>query len=336
MRNTLLLIVALFLTMGATAQKTTIKGSIEGVGEGCRMVVFQAVGNQMMPLDTVTIGAKGEYSVRLDPEQPTLYIMTLMTGKQPTLHMMMERGDKVTLNGQYIESYNHINVTKGEGSENAVVFHQFNNMLMQSNSAEKIAKLLGEHNRCLMSAFLVTYFDRDFLGYVELYKNIRDGLIEKYPNDAFVQTLDRRVKSAIVPGSEAPDIAMTDPQGQTRKLSDLRGNIVLLDFWASWCRPCRGENPNVVRLYNKYHDKGFEIYSVSMDKNRNDWVTAIAADGLVWPNHVSDLKGWTSTGGSIYGISSIPATVLIDREGKVMARNLRGEELEMKLKEIFE
>ena len=95
------------------------------------------------------------------------------------------------------------------------------------------------------------------------------------------------------------------------------------------------ENPNVVKLYHRYRDKGFEVFSVSLDNNRDAWLKAIEADGLVWPNHVSDLRGWSSAGGRLYGISSIPATVLVDREGKVLARNLRGPQLENALKELF-
>ena len=128
---------------------------------------------------------------------------------------------------------------------------------------------------------------------------------------------------------------MKDPDGKIRKLSDLRGKIVMIDFWASWCRPCRMENPNVVRLYHRYHDKGFEIYSVSLDKQRDQWLLAIDQDNLVWPNHVSDLNGWTSSGGAAYGITSVPSTVLVDRQGRIIARNLRGQELENKLREIF-
>ena len=135
---------------------------------------------------------------------------------------------------------------------------------------------------------------------------------------------------------EAPEIAMSDPDGNTRRLSDLRGKVVLIDFWASWCGPCRRENPNVVKLYQKYHDQGFEIFSVSLDKDGNAWRNTIKADGLTWPNHVSDLQYWQSAAGRLYGISAIPATVLVDREGKIIARNLRGADLDRKLKEIFE
>ena len=134
---------------------------------------------------------------------------------------------------------------------------------------------------------------------------------------------------------EAPEIEMTDRDGNIRKLSSLRGKVVLIDFWASWCRPCRMENPNVVRLYRLYHFKGFEVFSVSLDNNRDAWLKAIEDDHLTWPNHVSDLRGWSSAAGRLYGIQSIPATVLIDRNGKVLARNLRGQDLENKLKEIF-
>ena len=158
----------------------------------------------------------------------------------------------------------------------------------------------------------------------------------KHPNDPYVKHLNDRLKSVLLPGMEAPEISMKDTEGNTRRLSDLRGKVVLIDFWASWCGPCRRENPNVVKLYKKYHDRGFEIYSVSLDKEKSAWLKAIKDDGLVWPNHVSDLNGWTSSGGKTYGIMSVPSTVLVDKDGKIIARNLRGSELEKKLSEIFD
>ena len=136
-------------------------------------------------------------------------------------------------------------------------------------------------------------------------------------------------------GAEAPEIEQADTTGMVRKLSSLRGKIVLLDFWASWCGPCRRENPNVVKLYHKYKDKGFAIFSVSLDSKRERWIDAIHKDGLVWPDHVSDLRGWRNQASNKYGVSSIPTTFLLDANGKIIGKNLRGIALEEKLKEIF-
>jgi thiol-disulfide isomerase/thioredoxin len=119
------------------------------------------------------------------------------------------------------------------------------------------------------------------------------------------------------------------------KLSDLQGQVVLLDFWASWCGPCRAENPNVVKNYQKYKDAGFTVMSVSLDSNKDKWLAAIAADQLSWPNHVSDLGGWKSKVAQQYGVNSIPFTILLDKEGRVIATNLRGAALEQTLQQIF-
>ena len=139
------------------------------------------------------------------------------------------------------------------------------------------------------------------------------------------------------PGTLVKEIALPDTSGNVLKLSSLRGKIVLIDFWASWCGPCRKENPNVVKAYNKYNKDGFEVYSISLDKPgaRARWVAAIQKDGLIWSSHVSDLQGWASTAAKDYAVRSIPFTVLIDREGKVIGTNLRGPRLEEELKRIF-
>jgi len=162
------------------------------------------------------------------------------------------------------------------------------------------------------------------------------AMLKAYPENEFVkqnhQLVEVERKTAI--GSLAPDIELTDPSGKIRKLSSLKGKVVLIDFWASWCGPCRKENPNVVATYNKYKDKGFEVFSVSLDKDRDAWLAAIAKDNLIWPNHVSDLKYWKSAGAATYGVSSIPFTVLVDKKGKIVAKKLRGEELEKQVMEL--
>lgn len=134
----------------------------------------------------------------------------------------------------------------------------------------------------------------------------------------------------------APDIALNSPEGKEIRLSSLQGKYVLIDFWASWCAPCRQENPNVIRLYKKYKNKGFTVYSVSLDSDANAWKSAIAADGLIWPNHVSDLLQWKSPMPQLYGFDGIPHTVLVNPEGKIIATGLRGATLEQKLIELFE
>jgi thiol-disulfide isomerase/thioredoxin len=142
---------------------------------------------------------------------------------------------------------------------------------------------------------------------------------------------------AITVGAVAPDIVQNDLEGKPRKLSDLRGKVVLLDFWASWCGPCRKENPFVVAMYKKYNKKGFEVFSVSLDNAQDRWAQAIQQDGLIWPNHVSDLKGWQSQPAADYGVRSIPFPVLLDKQGKIVAlgSDCRGEGLEMQIKQLL-
>ncbi len=140
--------------------------------------------------------------------------------------------------------------------------------------------------------------------------------------------------AALQEGGQAPDFSQATPDGAAVSLSDFRGKVVLVDFWASWCGPCRRENPNVVKLYEKYRAEGFEILGVSLDRKKDRWLQAIEADGLTW-TQVSDLKGWRNEVAQLYGVRSIPYTVLIDQEGRIIARRLRGDALERKLAELF-
>ena len=141
-------------------------------------------------------------------------------------------------------------------------------------------------------------------------------------------------------GEKAPDIAMTSLDGKEIRLSSLKGQMVLIDFWASWCAPCRKENPMLVSTYREYKDahfkngEGFTIFSVSMDMNKTAWRNAVNKDSLEWPNHVSDLKGWRNEAAQLYHIKAVPFCYLIDGDGIVVAINPRGERLETALKKL--
>ncbi|MDR2886892.1 MAG: AhpC/TSA family protein [Bacteroidales bacterium] len=177
---------------------------------------------------------------------------------------------------------------------------------------------------------------------------VDSALSKNYPNNELVKSLheqivemamaieSRSANSEALMNMEVPDIALPAPGGDTVKLSSTRGSVVLLDFWASWCEPCRMENPNLVKAYNTYRGKGFQIYQVSLDKTREAWVKGIEEDRLGRWIHVSDLKFWNSPVVAQYKIQSIPGNYLLDKDGRVIAVNLRGEALDRKLAEIFQ
>ena len=352
-----------------SAQKVSLQASVDGLKtKDCKAFVSVVAGNKVQPVDTIDIDSRGNFKFTTACTQPSLFLLSISSIEKSSIHLMLLPGDKATLDLAYDDTVGFLRVVATKGSDNLAVYRQFNEILYQhTKQAQRIDNeyilpstsetrkqelsqqmqqlqlsqnitvrhLLENNTTTLITAFLVTYFDNDYATYADLFEAVNNGLKDKYADNQFVKYVDNKVRTNLGPGRMAPEIEMSDPDGKTRKLSDLRGKVVMIDFWASWCSPCRMENPNVVKLYKKYHDKGFEIYSVSLDRNRDQWLRAIDQDGLEWPNHVSDLNGWTSSGGATYGITSVPSTVLIDRQGRIIARNLRGEQLANKLKEIF-
>ncbi len=216
------------------------------------------------------------------------------------------------------------------------------------------------NNRKSPSIFITLYDITNFLEEQYLLKIVAESISTHFPNTAFHQASILTMNKAnqqiemlkqqksmqqqqqqemetagIAIGKPAPELNFPDQNGNLISLSSLKGKVVLLDFWASWCGPCRRENPFVVSLYNKYKNKGFDIYSFSLDKEKTKWTQAIVQDGLIWENHVSDLKGWQSLGAAKYLIRSIPQTFLIDKNGNIVEIGLRGTELEQKLIELL-
>lgn len=246
-------------------------------------------------------------------------------------------GDKITtyrseirdLNIKFVEASQEQNVQLANSIRGEFDFkkNQFELSLKDylSNTKNSLAVLVTadyldlEENLEFWQVIYKKYSDE--FGSNSYFKNFEDKLI--------------KIKSISV-GSIAPDIILNDTSGVPISLASLRGKYVLLDFWAAWCRPCREENPNIVQNYNKYKSKGFEVYQVSLDRNKNDWVRGIIQDKLPWVN-VSDLKYYQSEAAEIYDVDRIPSAFLLDPDGKIIAKNtdLRGSNLTKKLQEIF-
>ncbi len=206
---------------------------------------------------------------------------------------------------------------------------------MRQEQIKMIGQFVNEKKGSFVAPFIIRRYLAYEMEYAEL-DSLLEGLDPAVHTSEDYQTLNDRVMrlKSVEVGQPAVDFALNDTTGNPIAISSFRGKVLLIDFWASWCGPCRRENPNVVKLYQDYQDKGFEIIGVSFDKSRAKWIDAIHQDQLTW-SHVSDLKGWSSEAGKLYAINVIPATVLLDREGTIIAKNLRGEALRKKLEEFY-
>lgn len=228
------------------------------------------------------------------------------------------------------------NEARQSGDREKVMAVQHEYIALAAKKQEEVAELIRQQPPSLGVINLLQNQAIDSDKFFDTYRLVADKLRSEWPDylhaKAFIEMVDDMKATAI--GQSAPEIALPNPDGEIIKLSSLRGHYVLVDFWAKWCGPCRAENPNIVRVYNKYKDKGFTVFGVSLDRNRADWLKGIEDDNLTW-THVSDLKYWQSEAAQTYNITAIPFSLLLDPNGVIIDKNLRGAALEKKIAEIY-
>jgi peroxiredoxin len=303
--------------------EVTITGTVKGVNSG--KIYLQKFNNKMFfSIDSAEI-KDGKFLFSEQLQLPELYGLTLNKEKSP-LYVFLESG-KITADldtANYYES----SVVKGSGSNDLFTAYK-------KQRGVKIDEFIRQNPASIVSAY-VLYRDFSYrLSPEQIKENISllDPSLQKTPYVQVLQDLIG-VLSSVSIGKKAPDFTASTPEEKSVSLSQHRGKYVLLDFWAAWCGPCRRENPNVVKAWQKYHAKGFDVFGVSLDKKKADWIKAIKDDQLTW-THVSDLAYWNSAPARLYGVRAIPSNVLIDPDGVIIARNLRGAELHKKLEELI-
>lgn len=318
----------------------TLKGTINGAAN-LQVLLEQAHFDRTnTALGRATCDANGAFEIKQEkaPEQG-LYRMTIGAKR---LFFILDGTEKDIDIKADLNTIDQLNV-QVTGSETFTCYADIINSVLknQLKSPEEARATIAKGCNPLMKAILTSSLLGNNAGtYLDDFKSASAALNEYMPGSKYAtdyanmitslqsqiaQQAQQQAGETIKVGMPAPDISLPGPDGKTRSLSSLKGKIVLLDFWASWCGPCRRANPHVVEVYNKYKGKGFDVFSVSLDKQdgKDRWVDAISKDGLIWDNHVSDLQYWNSAPAATYGVRSIPKTFLIGRDGKIVAINPR-------------
>lgn len=320
---------------------------------------------QAVPVMTVNSDHEGNFEMDVDVSEPGFYRINVYGQQFETLVLNKDNlkivadgqgGSEISVTGskdmkylaevnEYMQGYAQVvtdfnqRYMEARKSGDAELLNVMTDegMGLENAKIKKLKKMAWSYNGSLVS-LLITDFFQDKGDQYYFLDSLATKLSKEIPDNSQVEMFANNLqyfKPAVGMGQVAPDIQLPTPDGDVRKLSDLRGKYVLLDFWAGWCGPCRRENPNVVAMYDKYNDKGFEVFSVSLDKTKGRWVDAIDKDGLKWSNHVSDLKYFQSAAAMDYKVNAIPFALLLDPEGKVIGKNLRGRTLQAKLASIF-
>ncbi|RAJ87645.1 peroxiredoxin [Chitinophaga dinghuensis] len=357
-----LLLVGTVLLTGAVYAQEVVSGVIKG-GTGKYLYLFDD--NDNSPDDSVLI-KNDQFSFKIkSPKQPSIYALILKDVEYPMLFVSGEGPVHYVTTATTFPIASEVKA--GQNTRDMQTYQKaFEPLIKQAATLNKEASAINGTDEPAKAAFRqkVEVFSKEVIevgtNYVkahpksiasvwlmlnelrnrvqpDTFKELFTGLDKTVQNSKYGEMATAYIKSAYrnAVGVTAEDFVQEDVKGTLVKLSSYKGKYVLVDFWASWCGPCRQENPNVVKAYNKYKDKNFTILGVSLDENKDRWLGAITQDGLAW-TQVSDLKGWGNEVAVQYGIQSIPSNFLVDPNGKIIARNLRGEALEAKLAELLQ
>lgn len=323
----------LVLTLASTVlfacgtKQSKLSGVVEGIDSG--KVYLQKFNNKMYNTIDSAVIKNGKFEIVTENlELPELYAVTVNpeSGRYMTF---LEKGDlSIVLNPD--SGYKNTKLTGSPLQDQLIAFYQ-----LDPNNLD-ISEYIKSNPKSLASAY-VLYREYSYrLTPEEIGANVQllDSTLHNTP---YVKTLNelKAIKESVAIGKKAPNFTAETPYGESVSLNELIGNgYLLIDFWASWCPPCRKENPNVVALYDKYKSEGFSILGVSLDDNKNRWEEAIQKDKLDW-TQVSDLKGWDCAPAKLYGVRSIPSNFLLDKDGVIVGVNLMGKALEDKLSELY-
>ena len=332
-----------------------INGTIKN-GNGTTVRLESPLILNKIALDSAVIDENDRFTINASiPEDYGYYVLRLLNNSNDSIEIPLKGGDTILFNTSKTEFKIRPNIQGVSWSQEANEFIE-KKRNRNSDLARHASKLMKENINSPYNIVLSKYFigsEKDINeSKIGLFQDVTQAFMDSLPSSLatknFVSQLDllvdiRSKTLNLNKGDymikygfyDVPGLILNQPNGSEIKLSDLRGKTVLVDFWASWCGPCRKENPNVVKLYQKYRKKNFTVFSVSLDEDASNWKQAIKSDQLIWPYHGSELKGWNSSFVSKFNIKSIPFTVLVDPKGKIIGVNLIGEDLENRLYELF-